>query len=169
MSTFSAIYIQSDNEPVGELFQRLAADLKKQGYFFTLRYHQALRWVQIWVEEFENVVYYTKTLSSLWPEQQIVGLAAQTVVDALGYWQYCGGEPQRILVSGMREERTWEEVSGTEQSWEQKIFQGQTPTPGQTEPGFSHWEMHKIGQTLQLPGFGLPEGEAVWTAEIVTG
>jgi len=123
----------------------------------------------------ENVPYHAKNLSELLPDCKIIGLASQSVVDAVGYWQFFGGQEQRVLVSGMHQERTWEEVRGEEQAWEVEIFfsewdetQGEPKIePGHTSPAFSSYHLSQIGRLLKLPGFGIPAQGESWSGEII--
>lgn len=173
MSTFGAIFVELP-EPSEQAFDEIHTTLKKQGFLFTLRYHETKPWAQVWVDESENVPYYSNTLSGIFSERRVIGISCQSVVDAIGYWDLLGGQTQRVLEYGFQQERTWEKVEGTPQEWETQIFEdregyqpGASPKVGSTKPFFSNFDVQAVGKILGLPGFGTPALGEKWTKEII--
>ena len=172
MSNFGAIFIQLQEKTEQE-FDEINARLKKKGYLFTLRDHQTKPWVQIWIDEPENLPFYLKDIAPLFLERRIIGIACQSVVDAIGYWEVTNGQEKRTLEYGFTQERTWEKVEGEPQSWETEIFEGRegyegllSLKVGETQPYFSNFDIQRLGQILDLPGFGTPATREKWTREV---
>ncbi|MDM8536735.1 hypothetical protein QUF70_08280, partial [Desulfobacterales bacterium HSG17] len=172
MSNFGAIYIYLP-ENSEKAFDEVNEILKNNGWLFTLRYHKSLPWAQAWTDEPENIPNYIKSIAELFPETRIIGIACQSVMDAIGYWDIVKGEEQRVLEYGFFKERVWEKAEGKPQDWEQEIFQGrdgykkgENYTIGHFEPFFNNFDVHKIGQLLELPGFGTSGHDGKWTKEI---
>lgn len=171
MASFGAIYVQIES---GSEFDEIDATIRKNGYLFTLRHHDACPWVQLWVDEIENVGYHAPTVSGLLPDRRVVGIACQSVVDAIGYWDLFNGDVQRALTYGFQQERTWEKTDGTPQHWELEIFRdreghvpNENPKIGSISPFFSSADLQKIGALLNLPGFGTPGPGETWTREVI--
>lgn len=172
MSNFGAIYVHIEGEPEEE-FHGMDATLKQQGYLFTLRYHGSTPWVQLWMDEPENVPYYTKTIAQLFPSKRVIGIAVQSVMDAISYCEFSAGREERILEYGLIKERVWEKVEGKPREWEKTLFKdrsgytpGSDPCIGIGEPYFSSFDVQTLGNLIGLPGFGIPAHGEKWTLEI---
>jgi hypothetical protein len=50
MAQFGAIYVSFDDGST-EKVERLAETIKQKGFLFTVRYHHAKPWIQLYVEE----------------------------------------------------------------------------------------------------------------------
>ncbi|NOQ35579.1 MAG: hypothetical protein GQ569_06755 [Methylococcaceae bacterium] len=172
MSNFSAIYVQLlDNSEAA--FEEVNRVLKEKGYLFTLRYHQSKPWVQLWAEEAENLSYYVGQIRAFFPQQRIIAIACQSVVDAIAYYDVQGDNTYRVLEYGFRQERTWEKVEGIPQAWESEIFSGREGYQagddlkvGEITPFFTNFDIQQLGQLLDLSGFGTPDFGENWTREI---
>ncbi len=172
MSNFGAIFIQLQDNTEEE-FDEVNAKLNKAGFLFTLRYHKSTPWAQAWADEPEALPFYLKQLADIFSDRRLIGIACQSVVDAIGYWDIVNGEEKRILEYGFIKERTWEKAEGEPLEWEEHIFEGregykkgENLNIGEIEPYFSNFDVQKIGQVLRVPGFGVPGPGEKWTKEI---
>ncbi len=166
MGKFAAIYLLcSQPEKAPEEMENISSLLVEQGYLFPVRYHQESPWIQLYLEEPENVVQSTQDISQLFRGQQILGLAAYTVSDSVSFCLFQGGTIIRLLQSGFHSERTWELIQGEPQWWEPEIFQNLTLKIGNLGMVSSH--IQQIGVFLNLPGFGIPRMGEPWTKEIL--
>ncbi|MDJ0511378.1 MAG: hypothetical protein QNJ64_19310 [Crocosphaera sp.] len=166
MGKFAAIYIFCEQpQKAPEEMENISSLLVQEGYFFTVRYHQESPWIQLFLEEPENVVQYTQDISQLFREQKLLGLAAYTVSDSVSFCLFQEGKMIRILQSGFSSERKWEFIQGEEQQWEAEIFKNITLKIG--NPGMVSSHIQQIGILLNLPGFGIPRMGEPWTKEII--
>ncbi len=119
MATFGAIYLSFDEQDKAiEEVEKISSALVAQGYLFTVRYHYETPWVQLYGSEPENVVRSAEDVSKIFPDRQVIGLAAYTVSDSVSFCQFNSGRVIRILQSGFNQERRWDLIEGEEQSWE---------------------------------------------------
>ncbi|WP_124327954.1 hypothetical protein [Desulfonema ishimotonii] len=102
-------------------------------------------------------------------------MSCQSVADAIGYWKFADGLEKRVLEYGFCRERTWEKVVGDPEAWEQAVFEGregyvpgQNPVVGKTLSHFSNFDLQKVGEMLELPGFGTPAPGESWTKQEVS-
>ena len=166
MGKFAAIYLSCEQqEKAIEEMDNISSILVKEGYLLTVRYHQKTPWIQLYLEEPENAVHYTKAISQLFPDKPILGLAAYTVSDSVSFCLCQRGTIIRLLQSGFSSERQWELIEGQEQWWEPEIFKKITMKIGNM--GMVSHHIQQIGVLLNLPGFGIPRPGEPWTAEII--
>ncbi len=161
MSQFGAIYLSFNDEPI-ENVDLISDMLKEKGYLFTIRYHHEKSWVQLYVEEPENTPYHAKDVSAIFPDRKVIGLAAYTVSDSVIFCEYSHGETIRLLQSGFERELEWEKIEGESQPWEADIFGENKPEIG----SMGSFDIYKIGQLFDMPGFGTPKHGESWTKEI---
>ena len=173
MSTFASVYVQCrPGESIARLFKELQTTLEAIESWTCMRYQADKAWVQLEVDIFEIGDCALEIAETL-KDCRVVGVACQSVSDSAGYWEYQGGREVRVLVYGMEEEGTWDEVRGKEQPWEQQIFfsgekageDGALISEGAMEPFFLGSELQKIGETLSLPGFASDGMPPQWTKE----
>ena len=166
MAKFGAIYLSIDSKqnPIEEV-ETVASTLAKEGYLFTVRYHQETPWIQLYVDEPETVVSYAQQVAQIFPNKQTLGLAAYTVSDSVSFCYFKGETVIRILQSGFIKERQWEIIEGDKQEWEAEIFSQLTLEIGTM--GMVSYHIQQIGVLLNLPGFGLPRSGELWTIEII--
>ncbi len=166
MGKFGAIYLSYDRrEKAIESVENISSLLVDEGYLFTVRYHQETPWVQLYVEEPENVVEYAQEVSKIFPDKQVLGLAAYTVSDSVSFCIFKAGRLVRLLQSGFNSERQWELIEGEAQVWEAEILDNVTMKIGHL--GMMSHHIHNIGVLLNLPGFGIPRPGEVWSKEII--
>ena len=163
MAKFGAIYLSFD-EGLVEKVDEISQILKHQGYLFIVRYHCKSPWIQLYVEEPENISDYAYKVSKIFLSRQVMGLAAYTVSDAVSFSHFKDGKIIRLLESGFEQERLWEKIEGESQPWESQIFGDMKMEIGSV--GMVSYHIQKIGQLFQLPGFGVPQQGEVWTKEI---
>ncbi len=166
MAKFGAIYL-SFNAPEKTLeeVENISSILVTQGYLFTVRYHWETPWVQLYVEEPENVVRYAEDISKIFPHKRVIGLAAYTVSDSVSFCEFKAGSAIRLLQSGFNSERRWDLIQGQEQSWESNILSNLTMEIGTR--GMVSYHINQIGILLNLPGFGIPRSGEAWSKEII--
>ncbi len=163
MAQFGAIYLSFPEGSV-EKVEAVSETLKQNGFLFTVRYHQEKPWVQLYIEEPENVPYHAQEVSKIFPDTRVLGLASYTVSDSVIFCQYKDGLLIRLLQSGFQQERIWEKIEGEPQAWEREILADNTLEIGGT--GMTSYDIHRIGQYFDLPGFGVPKLGEAWTKEI---
>ena len=166
MAKFGAIYLslETTDSPTKEV-ENVATILREAGYLFTVRYHQETPWIQLYVDEPENVVSYAKQVAEIFPHKKTLGLAAYTVSDSVSFGYFQGKKMIRLLQSGFNQERQWEIIEGEQQPWEDEIFSKLTLEIGTI--GMVSYHIHQIGVSLNLPGFGIPRSGEPWTKEII--
>ncbi len=163
MAKFGAIYLSFD-EGLVEKVDEISQILKQKGYLFTVRHHCESPWIQLYVEEPENISDYALLVSKIFPSRQVMGLAAYTVSDSVSFSQFKNGKIVRLLESGFEQERLWDKIEGDTQPWESEIFGNIKMEVG--SQGMVSYHIQKIGQFFQLPGFGVPKQGEGWTKEI---
>jgi hypothetical protein len=174
MSTLGAVYLHSGKAAVLEFIETLPDLLQQDPYWVCIRCQSGNPWIELEVD-IEDVEVCARSVSEVMVGHHLVGLASQSLVDAAGYWQYRDGQEERVLVNGMCEERTWEEVRGKPQEWEEKVFfadwdeeAGEKEiVEGETEPAFTSDIVRKIGARLGLPGFESEPDSFGWAKEIL--
>ncbi|CCQ55451.1 hypothetical protein WH8501_03220 [Crocosphaera watsonii WH 8501] len=165
MAKFGAIYLSIDvTKNSIEEVENVAAILVKQGYLFTVRYHQDSPWIQLYIDEPENVISYAKQVARIFPNKQTLGLAAYTVSDSVSFCYFQGENIIRLLQSGFSQERQWEIIEGEKQAWEDELFSKLTLEIGKI--GMVSYHIQQIGVLLNLPGFGIPRQGEPWTKEV---
>ena len=165
MAKFGAIYLslETTEKSIKEV-ENVASILRKADYLFTVRYHQESSWIQLYVEEPENVVFYARKIGKIFPSKKTLGLAAYTVSDSVSFCYFQGEKIIRLLQSGFNQERQWEIIEGEKQTWEDEIFNKLTLEIGTM--GMVSYHIQQIGVLLNLPGFGIPKQGEPWTKEI---
>ena len=163
MAKFGAIYLSFDQGLI-EKVDEISQILKQEGYLFIVRYHRDSPWIQLYLEEPENVSDYAYKVSKIFPSRQVMGLAAYTVSDSVSFSHFQDGKIVRLLESGFKQERLWDKIEGNTQPWESQIFGDIKMEIGSV--GMVSYHMKKIGQLFQLPGFGIPKQGEAWTFEI---
>lgn len=190
MASFEAVYLKIDGGPNSEFFQNIKAFLRNNGLFFgeqiIFRYHQNYPWIQIqelpWIEHLfdKSDTSFAPKFASLLSKScktEVICIYCQTVVDAIGFWHFNNGDELRCLVHGFYNERIWEEVRGTNEEWENKVFfdlqrykqvlldeddlaeevikicQTKHIHIGSGIPFFSSGDIRKIAEHFHLPGF----------------
>ncbi|MDJ0729281.1 MAG: hypothetical protein QNJ33_04735 [Crocosphaera sp.] len=166
MAKFGAIYLslETTDNPIEEV-EKVASILVKAGHLFTVRFHRETPWIQLYVDEPETVVSYAKQVAKIFPNTQILGLAAYTVSDSVSFCYLKGEKIIRLLQSGFIKERQWEIIEGEKQPWEDEIFSQLTLEIGTM--GMVSYHIQQIGVSLNLPGFGIPRTGEPWTKEII--
>lgn len=164
MAQFGAIYLSFDERLV-EKVEEFSETLKQKGYLFTVRYHHQQPWIQLYVEEPENASYYAQKVSKIFPDRQVIGLAAYTVSDSVIFCEFKNGTVVRTLQSGFEQERQWDKIEGETQPWESEILGDMKLEVGTT--GMMSYHIQKIGEWLEMPGFGVPQPGEAWSKEIV--
>lgn len=165
MAKFGAIYLSIETtENCREEVKKVASILVKLGYLFTFRYHQEIPWIQLYIDEPENVIPYAKEVAKIFPNKQTLGLAAYTVSDSVSFCYFEGEKIIRILQSGFKQERQWEIIEGETQEWEAEIFSQLALKIGTM--GMVSYHIQQIGILLNLPGFGIPRNGEPWTIEL---
>ena len=109
MGKFAAIYLSFDEKLV-EKVEDISQTLKQEDYLFTVRYHHEAPWIQLYVEEPENVAIYAEKVSEVFADRIVIGLAAYTVSDSVIFCQFQDGKVIRLLESGFQTERQWEKI-----------------------------------------------------------
>ncbi|MDJ0774400.1 MAG: hypothetical protein QNJ49_13430 [Mastigocoleus sp. MO_167.B18] len=163
MAKFGAIYLSFD-EGLIEKVDEISQILIQVGYLFIVRYHRESPWIQLYVEEPENVSDYAYKVSKIFPNRQVMGLAAYTVYDSVSFSHFENGKIVRLLESGFEKKRLWDKIEGNTQPWESQIFGNMKMEIGSV--GMVSYHIQKIGQFFQLPGFGIPQQGEAWTKEI---
>ncbi|MGK7961758.1 hypothetical protein [Crocosphaera sp.] len=165
MAKFGAIYLslEANNNPREEV-ENVASILVKEGYLFTVRYHQETPWIQLYVDEPETVTPYAQKIAKIFPNKDTLGLAAYTVSDSVSFCYFQGEKVIRILQSGFINERQWGIIEGEKQEWEAEIFSKLTLEIGTM--GMASYHIQQIGVLLNLPGFGIPRSGETWTMEV---
>ncbi|MDJ0801097.1 MAG: hypothetical protein QNJ51_30540 [Calothrix sp. MO_167.B12] len=163
MAQFGAIYL-SFHKGLLEKVKEISQIIKQEGYLFTVRYHHEAPWIQLYVEEPENVSNYSQKVSQIFPDKRVIGLAAYTVSDSVTFCEFKGGKVVRLLESGFQQERQWEKIEGDTQPWESEILGDMKIEIG--SPGMVSYHIQKIGNLFALPGFGVPKSGEAWTQEI---
>ncbi|MDJ0694228.1 hypothetical protein [Mastigocoleus sp. MO_188.B34] len=163
MAKFGAIYLSFD-EGLIEKVDEISQILIQVGYLFIVRYHRESPWIQLYVEEPENVSDYAYKVSKIFPNRQVMGLAAYTVYDSVSFSHFENGKIVRLLESGFEKKRLWDKIEGNTQPWESQIFGNMKMEIGSV--GMVSYHIQKIGQFFQLPGFGIPQQGEPWTKEI---
>jgi hypothetical protein len=165
MAKFGAIYLSFPDSSVAKI-ETISEKLKQEGYLFTLRYHYDSPWIQLYIEEPENIAKYTENVSKIFPERRVLGLGAYTVSDSVIFCEFQEGNVVRWLQSGFERERQWEKILGEVQPWESEIFGNLILQIGSL--GMASYHLNKIGVFLNLPGFGVPKSGQSWT-KIIRG
>ena len=163
MAKFGAIYLSFD-EGLVEKVDEISQILKHESYVFIVRYHCESPWIQLYLEEPENISDYAYKVSKIFPNRQVMGLAAYTVSDSVSFSHFKDGKIIRLLESGFEKKRLWEKIEGNTQPWESQIFGDMKMEIGSV--GMVSYHIQKIGQLFQLPGFGVPQQGETWTKEI---
>jgi hypothetical protein len=164
MAIFGAIYLSfkgNNLEHVTEISDRL----KGQNYYFVVRYHEKTPWVQLYVEEPENIVNYSEIVAQLFPNKHIIGLGAYTVSDAVVFCEFKQAQLIRLLQSGFNHKRCWDRIEGEKQPWEAELLGHLTLKIG--SPGMVSYQINQIGIHWNLPGFGIPQPGEPWRKEII--
>jgi hypothetical protein len=173
MSTLTSVFIHSDPWAVLEFIETLPGLLAEEPCWDVIRCEASNPWIEVQVD-IEEVGESARKMSERLKGHVVVGLACQSVVDASGYWQYRDGQEERVLVCGMCEQCTWEEVRGNPQAWEEAVFfadwdeekGAKEIVEGETEPAFTSAEIRQIGTRLGLPGFESERESFGWAKEI---
>ncbi len=163
MSQFGAIYISFEERAIKRV-EEVSETIKQKGFLFTVRFYHEKPWIQLHVEEPENVSYYAQEVSKIFPDRRVVGLAAYTVTDSTIFCEFQAGEVLRLLQSGFQQEQLWEKIEGNSQSWESEILAGRIMKLD--SPGMTSYDIQKIGMLFELPGFGVPKHGEAWSKEI---
>ncbi len=163
MAQFGAIYISFD-ERATERVEEFSEITKQKGFLFTVRYHHEKPWIQLYIEEPENTAYHAQEISGIFPDKRVVGLATYTVSDSTIFCEFKGGAVIRLLQSGFEQERVWEKIEGDSQPWESEILGDREMKIG--SPGMMSYDIQKIGNLFDMPGFGAPQHGEAWTKEI---
>ncbi|MEM8781193.1 MAG: hypothetical protein AAGF26_20550 [Cyanobacteria bacterium P01_G01_bin.49] len=123
MAKFGAIYLSFDELKEGiETLNQISSILVDGGYLFPVRYHQETPWLQLYVDEPENVVELAMKVSKIFLDKRVIGLAAYTVSDSVSFCEFKAGKAIRLLQSGFSQERRWDLIEGKKQGWEPIIF-----------------------------------------------
>ncbi len=163
MAQFGAIYLTFDEGSI-EIVNTISETLKQKGYLFTVRYQQGKAWIQLYVEEPDNTPYYTQEISKIFPKKRVIGFASYTVSDSVIFCEFQNGLIIRWLQSGFQQERMWDKIEGKPQTWEAEILVDNTLEVG--SPGMMSFDIQRIGQWFDMPGFGAPKPGETWTKEI---
>ncbi len=165
MAKFGAIYLSysPDKFDVEEI-NNIASILVEQGYQVPIRYHQESSWIQLYIDEPETIITYTKQVAQIFPNKKTLGLAAYTLSDSVSFCYFQGKQVIRLLQSGFTTERQWEIIEGEKQPWEKEIFKKLTLEIG--TKGMVSYHINQIGVLLNLPGFGIPRSGEPWTIQI---
>ena len=69
MAKFGAVYLslKNINNPIKEM-EKVASILVKAGYKFAVRYHQEIPWIQLYIDEPENIVFYAQQVAIIFPK-----------------------------------------------------------------------------------------------------
>lgn len=165
MAKFGVIYLSYSRDKFNiEKIQNISSVLVKKGYQFPVRYHQESPWIQLYIDEPENLITYAKQVAQIFPNQKILGLAAYTVSDSVSFCYFQGEKAIRLLQSGFVTEKQWEIIEGEKEPWEDKILNKLTLEIG--TKGMVSYHINQIGVLLNLPGFGIPRSGEPWTIQI---
>lgn len=126
MAGSSTVYVKSteahfeqDWERIGEVCETMAPSTQEGLVMWAdeSKHEMLIRVAE--VEELERLLPDLAKVS----DAEYYGFSYETIVDAFVYWHYIAGQQVRYFEFGMfDEERTWNELVGTPESWEAEVF-----------------------------------------------